>query len=567
MTFDLSGTAADALAEPGAMLVLGGPGSGKTTLSLLKAQRLVEHLLPGQRILFLSFSRAAVRQVLTRINNILSRSDREQILVKTYHAFCIDVLRSHGRLLTGKQPRLYFPGAERVDRAAFDGDWDAELGRLAREEGLYAFDLFASSCAELLGRCRSVRELVAAMYPVIILDEFQDTDDSQWELVKQLSEGSRLIVLADEDQRIFEYDDRIDPRRLDLLRDFIGPVEFDLGSANHRSPDAGILQFADAVLHNSTMPRTADVKVVTYWPNAFESTVHAASIWTFNQLRDGGVADPTVAVLCRANTLVADISNVLAQPHSFKGRELPPVDHDVVWDEDLAATAAQVVASIMEWPTRTPQDGVIQTLGAIARYFEMKNAIRPSATSQRKVESYKKAAAACVEGNAPRIKSAREVAAAALGGLTQIGDPKADWLRARDLLAGINDLAEIHTNVRFVRLFRASDEIGQRLSNRWTADGAYYNAAESVRQALEVGRVSSDKSDHRGCTLMTMHKSKGKEFDGVVVIEGLYKGKFFDTQREVPPYAAARRLLRVAITRARHRVVMVRPQGALPLVQ
>lgn len=68
------------------------------------------------------------------------------------------------------------------------------------------------------------------------------------------------------------------------------------------------------------------------------------------------------------------------------------------------------------------------------------------------------------------------------------------------------------------------------------------------------------------CVLMTIHKTKGKEFDGVLLVEEQHEGTFFcdtdtDTQR-----AAARRLLRVGITRARHQVVIVRPQGAPALV-
>ncbi len=64
---------------------------------------------------------------------------------------------------------------------------------------------------------------------------------------------------------------------------------------------------------------------------------------------------------------------------------------------------------------------------------------------------------------------------------------------------------------------------------------------------------------------MNVHKSKGKEFDGVVIVEGLYKGVFFDG-REGPPHMSGRRLLRVAVTRARHKVAIVRPNNALPLV-
>ena len=65
---------------------------------------------------------------------------------------------------------------------------------------------------------------------------------------------------------------------------------------------------------------------------------------------------------------------------------------------------------------------------------------------------------------------------------------------------------------------------------------------------------------------MTMHKSKGKEFDGVVLVEGQFRGPFFDS-REKWPNPASRRLLRVGITRARHRVAIVRPNGALPFYQ
>lgn len=65
--------------------------------------------------------------------------------------------------------------------------------------------------------------------------------------------------------------------------------------------------------------------------------------------------------------------------------------------------------------------------------------------------------------------------------------------------------------------------------------------------------------------LMTLHKSKGEEFDGVIIVEGQYSGSFFNDRREKPPFTATRRILRVGITRARHRVIIVRPNTAPPL--
>jgi DNA helicase-2/ATP-dependent DNA helicase PcrA len=60
--------------------------------------------------------------------------------------------------------------------------------------------------------------------------------------------------------------------------------------------------------------------------------------------------------------------------------------------------------------------------------------------------------------------------------------------------------------------------------------------------------------------------NKGKEFDGIVLVEGAFKSGFFDERTEQPPFDRSRRLLRVGLTRARTLVTIVRPQNARPLV-
>lgn len=565
MKAQLSKTAQGALEHDCPVLVLGGPGSGKTTLSLLKARTMLPTLRTGQEILFLSFSRAAVRQVEIRCRDILLLEERRQIAVRTYHAFAMDILRTHGRLLTGHVPRIIYPGKEKLDKAAFDGDWDSEAARLAHDEGCYVFSQFAATAARLIAGSASIASLLANKYPVIILDEFQDTDDAQWALVKALSARSKTMFMADPDQRIFDYDPRVDPERLDHLRTHLNPAEFDLSGENHRSPDAGILPYANAVLKNRPLPDTNDVITCSYRQDAFESTVHAAVVWMFDSLCKAGIAHPSVVVLARTNKLVGKLSTVLGQEHGFMGQIISPVEHDVLWDADLTAAAALVVASILEWQSHPKEAALGQTFDRIADYFEAKNAASESNSSRKTSEQYRTAAGKARRGEAQRLKSAKVLTASYDSGLVLQGDPARDWVCAHDLLDVGKDLSALLRDVRFVRLFRATDEIGSCLASAWDLRGNYGHAIDLVRRALEASRLQSDQRDPRGCILMTIHKAKGKEFDGVLLVEGQYGGKFFRDEETETQRAAARRLLFVGITRARHQVGILRPQGASAL--
>ena len=87
---DLTETQKEILQAEGHQLVTGGPGSGKTTVSILKAAKIAhEDLKPGQHILFLSFARATVSRVLEAIDeeSAITREERRRIEVDTYHSF------------------------------------------------------------------------------------------------------------------------------------------------------------------------------------------------------------------------------------------------------------------------------------------------------------------------------------------------------------------------------------------------------------------------------------------------------------------------------------------------
>lgn len=553
------------MAAPGHLLVTGGPGSGKTTIALLKAKGLIETLRPGQEVLFLSFSRAAVRQVLTRCKTILGKKERQCIEVQTYHSFCMEALRAHGRLISGRVPRFLYPDEEKLQAADFAGDWSSECQRMGAEEALYIFGLFAAATAQLFEQSSTLRELYAAKYPLIILDEFQDTDNDQWRMVAALGSGTALFCLADPDQSIFQYDPKVDPLRLDKARLHLGPKEFDFAGENHRSPNGGILAFANAVLANQRSPAPKEVQFIEYWPNAFESTTHAAIIWLFSELRRQGIEQPTVAVLCRSNGLVAKVSALLTRTHVYNGQSYSPLEHHVLWDAELSAASACVIASLLEWSAGEGDVALVRTMHAMAAYYRLKNANDPTKTAKGLMEAYLKSSASLAVGKIPNNKIAKAFRSALQGGVVMNGDPVQDWRTCLSTLSGIAGLEEIVKQIRMIRLFRATDALGQGLSDLWLSSGNYKSATVLVKRVLDQERLISLEDEPRGCLLMNIHKSKGKEFDGVLLVEGAFESLFFD-EREAPPFVQSRRLLRVGITRARARVIFVRKNRARPLM-
>lgn len=576
MAFTICEKRKSVIDEQGHTLVIGGPGSGKTTLALLKSRGILDTLAPGQSILFLSFSRAAVQQILKRCREILTKEEMKRIDVRTYHSFCWDVLHCHGRLLYGRPLRMMAPSEESTRRTQFNGDWSAESRRLMEEEGRVCFDLFAAATAELFEGSIHLRSWMGRLFPLVILDEFQDSDDDQWRFVQQLSAVTQTLFLADTEQRIFEGTFRPGVRadRLDILKSAIEVRECDLRDDNFRSAESDILACADCVLRGEgPLPKSEDVKRILYdYKSQFPATVHFAVAMTLGVLRKRGINDPTVAVLARSNDLVAEISDVLEVPHVYNGRNLNPISHDIVWDQELSASAGVAIAAALEFVSLDTPWAREAMHARIEDYFLIKKdfcerygghgakAAGEKATRFRKARDKVAAGKALAQGSPKTF----ETALSAISALT--GDPVKDWKIVRLAFQAHDDLKAIFQDARMVRLFRASDTLATALAGRWMDRATYEGAARIIRGALDQERLIGFERDPKGVSLMTLHKSKGKEFDGVVMVEGAYSSPFL-LSHESPDFAPSRRLLRVGMTRARKFVLMVRPRNATPLVQ
>ena len=565
---DIDDTRREILRADGHLLIEGGPGSGKTTIALLKAARTLENLEAEQRVVFLSFSRAAVRQITDRVGEHLPWALRDRLEIRTFHAFFMDFVRSHGPLLTGTPAAFLPPDTENPRKADHDGDWDAETRELARQ-GIYVFDQLAPVTATLLERSRALRRLYSDRYPIVIVDEFQDTNLDQWRVIQALSQNSTIICLADPDQRIYEgFVPGVDDTRLQQAVDALHPERFDLAGDNHRNADSGILDYANAVLRDQPASRPDAVRELIYrHPVTPEQLTHRAILYLQAQFKRQLGIVPTIAVLAPSSAFVAGISEAISADLPTADGVLPAIDHELVWDPGLSAAAGFVVASILEWPTLTPAEAIPSTLRSIADFYRVKVAGRDSSGARSVITATENAITAFLDGRPPRTKTAKAIIAAYDAGLQLTGRPVTDWQLARARLhgTGARELDEVFGKARLLRLLHATDALAWGLAGIWDGESSYPDAADTVRRILAEEMISGRPAESHPVTLMNMHKSKGKEFDAVIIVEGLHHDRLLDRNWDASRITRNRRVLRVAITRARHNVLLVRPWDAVPL--
>ncbi len=563
------------LGEKGHILVLGGPGSGKTTIALRKARAEIEsgQLKRGQRILFLSFARSTLSRITEQSLGEFSGETRRCLELSTYHGFAWNVLRSHGYLLGEvRQLRVFTPheaASYLVDIP--DKSRKEELKRLFKEEGLVHFDLFAELTAELFTRSVALCRIFSNAFPLIIVDEFQDTDANEWELVKALGKGSRLIALADPDQRIYEFRGA-DPMRIKEFSDEFSPVRFDFGTENHRSANTDIVTFANDLLTGRNKGKKYEnVKVLTYGFCKGKHELFRAKACLLQCLKRVRKAkenkeDLSVAILVPSNRLMLQLSDYLSKAMD----DLPAVQHTVAFDAEGPALAASVIAVLlgMDHLDAFTEQGLVK---AIAAHIRGRNGSRGPSKANGDL-----ARALLTHASAEKIKGSKRLALIdscrqlldKRSKLVLTGDPGKDWLLVRQLLAesSSESIRLVAEDARYLRLFRKGASLQAKLSEVWRDSGNYKGAVAAVNEALLQEHFASASHEVKGVYVMTIHKSKGKEFDEVLIYEGRYT-PIVRANSTSSQMAQARLSLRVAVTRGRmNSTILMQKKSPCPLL-
>ena len=271
----------------GPCLVLAGAGSGKTRVITHKIGRLIQAGLAADRIAAITFTNKAAAEMRERAGQLVGR-DAKKVLICTFHALGVRLLREDGEVL-GLKKNFSILDTDDITSLLKDcgGTTDANTARgwqwtisawksagltsaealkqardenqrvaatiMARyEERLTAyqsvdFDDLISLPLKLLGQHEDVRAKWQKKMGHVLVDEYQDTNATQYELLKLLvGERARLTAVGDDDQSIYGWRGAT----LDNLKRL--PVDFpELRviklEQNYRSTSA-ILRAANAVI-------------------------------------------------------------------------------------------------------------------------------------------------------------------------------------------------------------------------------------------------------------------------------------------------------------------------------
>ncbi|MCR4470022.1 UvrD-helicase domain-containing protein [Burkholderia sp. SCN-KJ] len=581
----------------GHLLVTGGPGSGKTTVSILKAIKIAgSELATGQKILFISFSRAAV----SRVEEAIEREKKIQpeqkcrIDFETYHSFFWRILKSHGYLIgLPRRIEILTPPIEAValeaTRAKFpvrrltDAHKEAkglaeemERNRLAMNEGRICFDLFATFAGDILYGSDRVSRLLSDMYPVVILDEFQDTNNAQWRVAQALGKYSRLIALADPGQRIYE-SIGADPARLKQFRTVFKPVEVDLGTDNHRSSGTEIGKYGNDLFTGKLRQQTYEGVGVQYFEPDVDSAMTMLVMTTYAALQrlvKPGTKDWSVAILVPTKKMARLVSDALRRPPV----RMPEISHISVVEAEADALSSDIIALLMQ--PASGRQHFAQLIDLLLDYYLGKGGDEPTQRAWNEAASLRKAYAellvAQVNGKTVRKNSIIVNVLAVyerVCALQLTGDPDADWCAVKHVLevGASKHLREVAVDARTIRILDVGTLLRQELSQDWRDNGAYRNALEVTRQAFIQQNFSTFEKPESGVIVMNMHKVKGKQFDEVIIFEG------WPVKRKgLPPFNddrivrsnspenindEARNSLRVSVTRAKRKVTILTPRS------
>ncbi len=272
------------------LLVVAGPGSGKTTVIVNRVKRLLEQGVEGKRILVITFTKLAALEMNVRFCNLTGQNSTG-VVFSTFHSLFFKILK-HTYNLTQEDIILEDEKLKIVEdivkekKIQLDNSEDkikkilSEIGvcknalcepenfdpsniqkgeflEIIKAYDLYKkdnkkvdFDDMAQLCYNTFTQRQNVLEFWQNQYDFILIDEFQDINAAQYECVKLLNRTDNMFAVGDDDQSIYKFRGAKPEFLKYFLSDFKDCKQIVLNT-NYRSTDEIIKLTNKIILRNN----------------------------------------------------------------------------------------------------------------------------------------------------------------------------------------------------------------------------------------------------------------------------------------------------------------------------
>ena len=591
----------------GPVLILAGAGSGKTRALTYRVANLIDHGVPAWSILALTFTNKAAREMKDRVRQLIGEEQAEEAWISTFHSTCARILRrdiekigytrsfviyddddqqrvlkeiykqlniddkfipireTKGKISDAKNklmtPDEWFAKSMRDRRTSMIHDIMTVYEKRMKALNALDFDDLLMKTLELLADHPPVLEVYRRRFRYVLVDEYQDTNKTQYELVRLLTAESRnLCVVGDDDQSIYGWRGADIRNILDFEKDYPDATVIKL-EQNYRST-SNILDAANQVIaHNggrkdkTLWTEHGSGEKIRLYCAQDERDEAAWIVQKVEELRKNGSSLGQMAILYRTNAQSRVPEEMLMKagvPYRvFGGQkfyERKEIKDIIAYMRVIANPADDIsLTRIINVPKRAIGDATVETLAAYAAkegipIFSALNDL-PEELGSRARNSV-----AAFFQLMTMLTAMKECM-----GLEEFVDLLIEKTGLEEQYRK-EDTEEALNRIENIREFRGSISEFAEMGEEPTLE-AYL---ENVSLVTDLDRAET-RSDY--VTLMTLHSAKGLEFDNVF-IPGMEEG-IFPSSRSVDEenrLEEERRLMYVGITRARKRLYLSRAE-------
>lgn len=570
----------------GPMLVLAGPGSGKTTVITQRVRYLIESgQAPANNILVITFTKAAAEEMRTRFQEE-GTATAKLVRFGTFHAIFFMILKhayrySSGNILKEGQKKQFLHEimthlkleaedeteylssvaseislvkSERISLEHYfpvncSGEvfqqFFAQYQECLRQNGLLDFDDMLVYCYELLSARDDILKIWQNQFQYILIDEFQDINKIQYDIIKMLAKPeNNLFVVGDDDQSIYRFRGAKPEIMLKFEQDYPGSGRV-LLDINYRSTKA-IVDAASCVIRNNLTRFTKGIRTINQQGERIEIKRFSGLVEENGTVverllayRRTGMSFSKMAVLFRTNTQPrALVGKLMEYNIPFHMKDVMPnlYDHWIAGD---IKTYMILAAGNME------RGRFLRIMNRPKRYISRDYIDDAQVDFEQLRISYEEKP--WMLDRLDRMEYDLKM----LAGMAPFA--AINYIRKA---IGYDEFLKEYSQMRNMDdsgLFELLDEI-QELSRAFQTSEEWFEHMEQYGQELIRQRRNMRESGQDALAMVTLHGSKGLEYEAVFIIdanEGImpHKKAVLDVDLE-----EERRMFYVAMTRAKERL-------------